>query len=133
MRIGYDNLPLPFYKNFYLGGIGTVRGYEQSSIGPKDAIGNALGGPTRDPCERRVLFPISRACRRTSRCGCRSLSTAGEVSDNFDLSQTRFATGVGAELVLARGPNQDQRRQRRSIRGRKTGRKLFQFSLGTTF
>ena len=43
MRTVISDLPLPFYKNFYLGGIGSVRGYETSSIGPKDALGNALG------------------------------------------------------------------------------------------
>ncbi len=33
-RLGYGN-DLPFYKNFYAGGYGSVRGYENSTLGPK--------------------------------------------------------------------------------------------------
>lgn len=33
-RLGYGN-DLPFYKNFYAGGFGSVRGYENSTLGPK--------------------------------------------------------------------------------------------------
>ncbi|MDQ8953334.1 outer membrane protein assembly factor BamA [Acinetobacter rudis] len=43
-KLGYGN-DLPFYKNFYAGGFGSVRGYDNSTLGPKypgvvyDAIG----------------------------------------------------------------------------------------------
>ncbi|MDA3506871.1 outer membrane protein assembly factor BamA [Acinetobacter junii] len=33
-KLGYGN-DLPFYKNFYAGGYGSVRGYENSTLGPK--------------------------------------------------------------------------------------------------
>lgn len=33
-RLGYGN-NLPFYENFYAGGYGSVRGYDQSSLGPQ--------------------------------------------------------------------------------------------------
>ncbi|WP_286861985.1 MULTISPECIES: outer membrane protein assembly factor BamA [Acinetobacter] len=33
-KLGYGN-DLPFYKNFYAGGFGSVRGYENSTLGPK--------------------------------------------------------------------------------------------------
>ena len=32
---GYGGDKLPFYKNFYAGGIGSVRGYQTSSLGPQ--------------------------------------------------------------------------------------------------
>ncbi|RZL68119.1 MAG: outer membrane protein assembly factor BamA, partial [Variovorax sp.] len=35
----------PIFKNFYAGGLGSIRGFEQNSLGPRDAItGAALGG-----------------------------------------------------------------------------------------
>ncbi|MCH7313237.1 outer membrane protein assembly factor BamA [Acinetobacter sp. ANC 3882] len=33
-KLGYGN-DLPFYKNFYAGGYGSVRGYDNSSLGPR--------------------------------------------------------------------------------------------------
>ncbi len=35
----------PIFKNFYAGGLGSIRGFEQNSLGPTDAVtGGALGG-----------------------------------------------------------------------------------------
>ncbi|MFZ4499733.1 MAG: outer membrane protein assembly factor BamA, partial [Burkholderiales bacterium] len=36
---GYGGSELPFFKNFYAGGITSVRGYRTSNIGPKDGTG----------------------------------------------------------------------------------------------
>ncbi|MEA3083621.1 MAG: outer membrane protein insertion porin family, partial [Paraburkholderia sp.] len=42
---GLDGKPYPIFKNYYAGGIGSVRGYEPSSLGPRDATTNdPIGG-----------------------------------------------------------------------------------------
>lgn len=35
---------LPFYKNFYCGGVRTVRGFKESSLGPRDSLDQPFGG-----------------------------------------------------------------------------------------
>lgn len=42
---GYGNTEsLPFYKYFYAGGARTIRGYKESSLGPRDTFNNPFGG-----------------------------------------------------------------------------------------
>ena len=55
---GYDGKPLPFFKNFYAGGVGSVRGYEPNSIGPRDINGALLGGDKRVLVNSEFLFPM---------------------------------------------------------------------------
>ncbi|ENU34348.1 outer membrane protein assembly factor BamA [Acinetobacter parvus] len=49
-KLGYGN-DLPFYKNFYAGGYGSVRGYDNSSLGPKypSVIFQETAQPDQDP------------------------------------------------------------------------------------
>lgn len=51
-KLGYGN-DLPFYKNFYAGGYGSVRGYDNSSLGPKypSVIFQETGQSDPDPEE----------------------------------------------------------------------------------
>jgi outer membrane protein insertion porin family len=55
---GYGGKELPFFKNFYAGGTGSVRGYDYSSLGPRDASNYALGGDRRVVGTAEVLFPF---------------------------------------------------------------------------
>ena len=55
---GYGGKPLPFFKNFYAGGVDSVRGFEQSSLGPKDTNGDYIGGNRRIVGNIELLFPM---------------------------------------------------------------------------
>ncbi|MDO9054239.1 MAG: BamA/TamA family outer membrane protein, partial [Gallionella sp.] len=44
---GYGGKAMPFFKNFYAGGTGSVRGYEPNSLGPRDINNYSLGGLRR--------------------------------------------------------------------------------------
>jgi outer membrane protein insertion porin family len=54
---GYDGDTLPFFKAYYAGGPGTVRGYETSSLGPRDPEG-VLGGSRQAIVNAEVTFPF---------------------------------------------------------------------------
>jgi outer membrane protein insertion porin family len=55
---GYSGKPLPFYKVFYGGGVGSVRGYETASLGPRDLAGNPLGGERKIIGNAELFYPL---------------------------------------------------------------------------
>jgi outer membrane protein insertion porin family len=55
---GYGGKPLPFFKNFYAGGVDSIRGFQSSSLGPRDANGDIVGGNKRFVGNIELLFPM---------------------------------------------------------------------------
>jgi len=49
---------LPFFKNFYGGGVGSVRGFESNSLGPLDSFGNVLGGRRKIVGNVELFYPL---------------------------------------------------------------------------
>lgn len=54
----FGNKELPFFKNYYAGGIGSVRGFESSSLGPRDVAGEVLGGNSRLIGNAELFVPM---------------------------------------------------------------------------
>ncbi|MEJ2590399.1 MAG: outer membrane protein assembly factor BamA, partial [Candidatus Thiodiazotropha sp.] len=55
---GYGNDDtLPFFRNFYAGGIGSVRGFKENTLGPKDSRGDALGANSKVVGQMELSFP----------------------------------------------------------------------------
>ncbi len=55
---GYAGQPLPFFKAYTAGGIGSVRGYFTNSLGPLDANGFPIGGSRKMLANAETLFPF---------------------------------------------------------------------------
>ncbi|MBK7793377.1 MAG: outer membrane protein assembly factor BamA [Betaproteobacteria bacterium] len=55
---GLDSKPLPFFKVFYAGGVGSVRGYETASLGPRDIFNNVIGGKRKIVGNVEVFYPL---------------------------------------------------------------------------
>jgi outer membrane protein insertion porin family len=55
---GYNGMPLPITKVFYGGGVGSVRGYDSNSLGPRDSSGLYIGGNKSATGNIELLFPI---------------------------------------------------------------------------
>jgi outer membrane protein insertion porin family len=55
---GYNGMPLPITKVFYGGGVGSVRGYDSNSLGPRDLSGLYLGGNKSVAGSAELLFPL---------------------------------------------------------------------------
>ncbi|MSQ59937.1 MAG: outer membrane protein assembly factor BamA [Betaproteobacteria bacterium] len=128
---GYSDKPLPFYKNFYLGGVGSLRGFSAASIGPKDSVGNALGGKRQIIGSAEVLFPFP-GLQKDKSVRLSVFLDAGTLGDTFDLGETRYSTGIAMGWYSPAGPLKFS--FGRALND-KPGDKLqtFQFSLGTLF
>src|SRR5690606_32572089 len=55
---GLSGKPYPVFKNFYGGGLGTVRGFEQNSLGPIATDGAYVGGTRRVNFNTELLAPF---------------------------------------------------------------------------
>ncbi len=55
---GYNGKVLPFFKNFFAGGNTSVRGYNISSLGPRDINNRTLGGNKRAVGNIEIMFPM---------------------------------------------------------------------------
>lgn len=103
---GYGGKPVPFYKNFYAGGIGSVRGFEQSSIGPRTSDDDPIGGTRMLVANAEYYFPLPGAGNdrsfRTS-----LFFDAGYIWDEenkFDSGQIRYSTGIAFSWASPLGP-----------------------------
>ncbi|PMS23736.1 outer membrane protein assembly factor BamA [Trinickia dabaoshanensis] len=56
---GMGGKPFPIFKNYFAGGIGSVRGYQPSSLGPRDATTNdPIGGSKMVVGNIELTFPL---------------------------------------------------------------------------
>ena len=103
---GYGGKPLPFFKNFYAGGPGSVRGYRPFSLGPQDAAFNVLGGAKKIVGNAEIRFPIPGAEQEKSlRLGL--FLDAGQVygtGAKVDLGDLRYSTGIALSWNSPFGP-----------------------------
>ena len=100
----YDNLP--FFENYFAGGVRSVRGFEDNTLGPKDSKGNPIGGSLQVVGGAEILFPIPFVeGTKSFRLG--TFFDIGNVySDvsNFDATELRYSVGVSSLWISPLGP-----------------------------
>ena len=110
----YGDKEYPFFKNFYAGGIGSVRGFESSSLGPRDSNGDNLGGQKMLNFSTELYVPLPGADRTLRMFGFfdggwvwgKGGSNAYEGTDtnSFSLSDLRYSVGLGVAWISPLGP-----------------------------
>lgn len=109
---GYgDHDELPFYENFYAGGIGTVRGFEPNSLGPRydaatDGSTDPIGGSLRIVTNAEVTFPMP-FVEDSGNLRLSLFVDAGNVFSDASavkLPEFRSAAGVGVAWITPVGP-----------------------------
>ena len=103
---GLSSRPVPFFKNFYVGGPGSVRGFRPFTLGPQDAQSNVLGGTRKIVGNAEVLFPLPGAGSDKS-LRLAAFLDAGQVygdNEKVSLSELRYAAGIALAWSSPFGP-----------------------------
>ena len=104
---GLSNKTLPFFKAYYGGGVGSVRGFETASLGPQDSQGNTIGGRRKVVANAEVFFPMPGTKPGDQSVRLSVFADAGQIHDaGFQptLESFRFSTGVGLAWNSPVGP-----------------------------
>ncbi len=141
---GYGGQGLPFFKNFYAGGVSSVRGYDTATIGPKylDQYQNVVsaGGTQRVVANAEILFPMPGMGNDKS-VRLSAFFDAGEVAgpgdylgrySSFSFQDLRYSTGLAVNWISPVGPLKFSLAQ--PLNPQTDDKKqVFQFTLGQVF
>ena len=125
-----DTTQLPFFKNFYGGGFGSVRGFERNSLGPQDRpcmiqednlcsapenyMPEPIGGNVQIEFGAEIIFPMPFIKDKRSvqsaffvDVGNIFSTKCGDQLENCfkpDFGELRYSVGIGATWLSAMGP-----------------------------
>ena len=94
-----DAESLPFFENYYAGGKGSVRGFNDNTLGPRDVFDDPIGGSVKLVGNAEFIFPVpfmpeSKTVRLST------FVDAGNVyDDEIDLGELRYSLGVSAKWL----------------------------------
>ncbi|MEY4439574.1 MAG: outer membrane protein assembly factor BamA [Pseudomonadota bacterium] len=131
---GLQGQVLPFYKNYYSGGLGSVRGFEQGTLGPRDITGPVIGGAKKLTFNSEFLMPFPGAGndRSLRLYGFYDMGNVYGEFEKMDMSLLRTSYGVGLSWVSPMGPLRFAwARPGRAFAGDRIQR--LQFQIGTSF
>ncbi len=132
---GFGERPLPFYKYYYAGGVGSVRGYKAGSLGEvDDSTGDRLGGDRRLVANAEFLFPMPGGGQDKSlRLG--AFFDAGWVwgiGQKVNVGDLRYSAGLSLAWTSPLGPLKFSLAQPLNKKDGDQTQRL-QFQMGTLF
>jgi outer membrane protein insertion porin family len=103
---GLNGRSYPIFKNFYGGGLGTVRAFDQGSLGPVDVTGAYIGGNRRWNLNSELYLPVPGAGNdRTLRIfGYMDVGNVWGENEKVTLDSLRASAGMGLSWVSPVGP-----------------------------
>jgi outer membrane protein insertion porin family len=131
---GLGGNPYPVFKNFYGGGLGSVRVFDQGSLGVVDPTGAYIGGNRRLNLNAELYVPVpGSGTDKTLRIF--GFADAGNVwaeHEKVDLSSLRASAGIGLSWISPVGPLKVS--WGKPLRKEPKDRiQEFQFQIGTAF
>jgi len=105
----YGSKEYPFFKNFFMGGVNSVRGYENGSLGPRSIINGqdfSTGGTKRLLGNAELYLPIP-FLKDTKQFRLSTFVDGGNVfgrNDSYDFGDLRYSAGLGLSWLSPFGP-----------------------------
>jgi outer membrane protein insertion porin family len=105
----YGSQAYPFFKNFYMGGVNSVRGYDNGALGPQSTMATtgykySEGGNRSLLANVELLFPVP-GLKDNKQFRLSAFFDAGNVyKDAYDLAELRYTAGVGIGWSSPFGP-----------------------------
>lgn len=154
-RVGYadsygDETDYPFFKNFYAGGLTTVRGFEANSLGPRYDRGasrnpRSMGGNVMVAGSAELIFPIpylkDKSAWRTLlfmdagnvfSSECLPGASKDTCVEGVDFGELRYSAGIGVSWLTPVGPLSISLAKPLNSSA-DDEEEVFQFALGQTF
>jgi outer membrane protein insertion porin family len=127
---GLGGKPFPLFKNFYGGGLGSVRGFEQGTLGPAGGIGGSKSVLLN--AELIAPFPGAGNDRTLRMFGFVDVGNVFGENEKFSASDMRASVGVGISWISPVGPLRIA--YAKPIRKKASDKpQTIQFQIGTAF
>lgn len=89
---------LPFFENYFGGGNGSIRGYKNNTVGPRDSNNYSLGGSTKFIANAEVFFPVPYMTETKSvRLG--TFFDAGRIDNGVGINNMVYSAGLSGEWL----------------------------------
>lgn len=121
---------LPPFEHYYVGGVKSIRGYDDNTVGPRDA-GRPYGGSNKIVGKAELFFPVP-FIEETKSIRLGIFIDSGGVSNSFGLAGYRFSTGLSGEWLSPFGAISVSFAAPLNA-GSNDQQQAFQFSLGSRF
>lgn len=112
-RLGYgdtygegDEDLFPFFEHFYAGGVRSVRGFQDNTLGPRDENNDPIGGAFLAMANVEMALPLP-FLKDQSTTRLSWFLDAGNVftsADDFDASEIRYSSGLSIRWQAPVGP-----------------------------
>jgi outer membrane protein insertion porin family len=107
----YGNKKYPFFKNYFMGGVNSVRGFDNGSLGPRDVDPTtgqefSVGGTKSLLGNAELFFPVP-GLNDSKQFRLSAFLDAGNVygaNQSYSLSDLRYSTGLGISWFSPFGP-----------------------------
>ncbi len=97
----FDGERVPVYERYFLGGISTIRGFATREVGPKDILGEFIGGETMMVMNLEYIFPLF---KQKNFRGVAFYDAGNAYDGPLDISDLRHGAGLGLRWFSPIGP-----------------------------